>query len=314
MDLLQLQYFQTIARLENLTKASELLYVAQPNLSVSMKRLEEDLGVSLFERRRGRIRLTQTGKLFLSYVDRALEDLSRGVSEARAVEEKAGERVRVASVIIDLVGNLLDMFLPDNADVSFEHIHCHNDEVIGKIQRDEADFGFIFGDPQDDGMEYIEIDRCERVVQLAASHPLAGRGVVSLSELGGERFILNLARDDQALFDRLFRSRALQPGVFYRCDDNRVEVSMLIGGGVSIAPLSNFIKLTRDYPDQELACLRIREALPEARLGMVRPMGRHLSAASLQFYQMVSRFFRQEEAIRQGFLTTFPEPSASDNT
>ena len=40
MDLLQLQYFQTIAKLENMSKASEYLYVAQPTLSVSMTRLE----------------------------------------------------------------------------------------------------------------------------------------------------------------------------------------------------------------------------------------------------------------------------------
>jgi DNA-binding transcriptional LysR family regulator len=307
MDILQLQYFQTIARLENLTKASELLYIAQPNLSVSMKRLEEDLGIALFDRRKGRIRLTPTGKIFLSYVDRVLEDLNTGISEARAVEAKAVERVRVASVIIDLVGNLLDLFLPEHAEISFEHIHCHNDEVLEKIRRDEADFGFIFGDPQDDGMEYIEIDHCERVAQLAASHPLAGQGMISLSELNGQRLICNLARDDSALFDGLFRTGALQPGVFYRCDDNRVEVSMLNGGGVSIAPISNYIKLTREFPGQDLACLRIRERLPEARLGMVRPTGRHLSAASLQFYQMVSRFFRREDEIRRAYIQMLPE-------
>jgi len=307
MDILQLQYFQTVARLENLTKASELLYIAQPNLSVSMKRLEEDLGIALFERRKGRIRLTPAGKLFLSYVDRALEDLGSGISEARAMEEQAVERVRIASVIIDLVGNLLDLFLPENPDIAFEHVHCHNDEVLRKIQRDEADFGFVFDNPRDDSMEYIEIDRCERVVQLSASHPLAGRGIVSLSELKGQRFICNLARDDSMLLDSLSRSGALQPGIAYRCDDNRVEVSMITGGGISIAPLSNFIKLTRDYPGQNLACLRIREKLPEARLGMVRPMGRHLSAASLQFYHMVSRFFQREEEIRRAFTETLPE-------
>ncbi len=307
MDLLQLQYFQTIARLENLTKAAEQLYVAQPNLSVSMKRLEADLGVSLFERRRGRIRLTPTGKLFLAHVDQVLEDLDRGVSAARRMEEKSAERVRVASVIIDLMGNLLELFLPDNAGVAFEHIHCHNDEVLEKLRRDEADFGFVFGEPDDEGIEYIEIDRCERVVQLAASHPLAGRGVISLNELNGERLICNLARDDRTLLDGLFRARALHPGVFYRCDDNRVEVSMLSGGGISIAPLSNYIKLKREYPAQPLACLRIREPLPDARLGMVRPTGRHLSAASLQFYQMVSRFFERERQIRDAFLRTMPE-------
>lgn len=48
MDLLQLQYFRTIAQYENLTKAAQALFVSQPNLSTSLSRLEDDLGVKLF--------------------------------------------------------------------------------------------------------------------------------------------------------------------------------------------------------------------------------------------------------------------------
>lgn len=301
MDILQLQYFQTIARLENLTKASESLYVAQPNLSVSMKRLEEELDIALFDRKRGRIRLTPAGRLFLSHVDRMLNELEEGITETRALEEKSGERVRVASVIIDLMGNLLELFLPENPGISVEHIHCHNDEVLDRLLRNEADFGFVFGIPAADGLECIEIDRCERVVQLSGSHPLSARGEVSLSELNGQPFICNLARDDRTILDGLIQRRLFKPDVVYRCDDNRVELSMIAGGGLSIAPLSNFLKLCRDYPSQDLACLRIRESLPESILCMVRPMGRRLSAASLRFYEMVSLFFRSEHEIRQEF-------------
>lgn len=301
MDILQLQYFQTISRLENLTKAAEVLYVAQPNLSVSMKRLEADLGVALFERRKGKIRLTESGKLFQAYVDKMLEQLNEGISGARALEEKSAERVRVASVIVDLMGNLLERFLPENPGISFEHVHCHNDEVVGKIRRNEADFGFVFGDPRDESMEYIEIDRCERVVQLSADHPLAGRGLVSLSELSGQRFVCNLARDDESVLEQL-RGGVFRPDVFFRCDDNRVELSMLAGGAISIAPLSNYIKLAREYPGQNIAMLRLRESLPEVCLGMVRPAGRRLSAASLRFYQMVTAFFAQEREARLAFL------------
>lgn len=308
MDILQLQYFQTIARLENITKASELLYVAQPNLSVSMKRLEDELGVSLFQRRKGKISLTETGKLFLSYVDRILDEMNEGIAGARRLEEKAGERVRVASVIIDLMGNLLDGFLPANPGIAFEHIHCHNDEVTGRIRRNEADFGFVFGDPGDDSMEYMEIDRCQRVAQLSEKHPLAGRGEISLADLNGQKLVCNLARDDETVLEGLFRAGTLKPSVFFRCDDNRVEISMLTGGGgVSIVPVSHYIKLLREYPGQGLVCLRIREPLPEARLGMVRPAERRLSAASLQFYQLVSRFFLREYEIREKFLRSWPE-------
>ena len=80
MDLLQLQYFRTIAQYENLTKAAQALFVSQPNLSTSLSRLEEDLGVKLFERRRGKIALTSNGKLFLTYVERVLGELDNGIT------------------------------------------------------------------------------------------------------------------------------------------------------------------------------------------------------------------------------------------
>lgn len=307
MDILQLQYFQTIARLENISKASELLYVAQPNLSVSIKRLEEDLGVALFERRRGKIKLTPAGKLFLGYVDSILAQLDEGVSAARASQKQSNERVRVASSIVDLMGNLLNAYLPDHADVSFHQQNCRNREVAETVLRGEADFGFVFGAAARQGLEYIEIDACERVVQLSADHPLAGKGILSLSELNGQRLICNLARDDEELIRELSHGKLTDPNVFYTCDDNRAEIGMITkGGGVSIAPLSNYLKLVGGAPEADIRCLRIRETIPPARLGMIRRAGDHLSGAALQFYEMVYRFFLHEREIAQAFEATMP--------
>jgi len=307
MDILQLQYFQTIARLENISKASELLYVAQPNLSVSIKRLEEDLGVALFDRRRGKIKLTPAGKLFLGYVDGILEHLDEGVSAARESQRKSNDRVRVASIIVDLMGNLLDEYLPAHANVSYHQQNCRNSEVPEKVLRGEADFGFVFGAAPHQGLEYIEIDNCERIVQLDKNHPLAEKQVISLSELSGERLICNLARDDEDLINELSHTRLFHPNVFYTCDDNRVEVSMITkGGGLSIAPLSNYLKLANSFPHLDITYLRIREEIPLARLGMIRRSGDHLSGAALRFYEMVSKFFLHEKELALKFTESMP--------
>ena len=306
MDILQLQYFQTIARLENITKASEILYVAQPNLSTSIKRLEEDLGVSLFERRKGKIRLTDTGRLFLAYVDDVLGQLDEAVGQVRLSDRHAREKVRVASVIVDLIGHLLDDFLPEHPDVSFRQFNCRNSEVVGKIMNADADFGFVFGAPAQGGLEYIEMDRCERIVQLAKDHPLAGRGIISLKELAGQRLVLNLSRDDE-LLGELSRSLRFRPEAFYECDDKRVEISMITRGkGLSIAPLSNYLKLVNEDPELNMTCLRLREELPPARLGMLRKSGVHLSVAALQFYEIVHQFFQDEKELARRYAGTLP--------
>ena len=302
MDLLQLQYFRTIARLENITKASELLYVAQPNLSVSLRRLEDELGVALFDRRRGKIKLTETGRLFLDYVDGILDRLDEGIAAVRDAERRADEQVRIASTIADLMGSLLREYLPGHENVTFRQINCRNADVAGKVLNGEADFGFVFGACPLQGLEYIEVDSCERVVQLAKNHPLAERGTLSLAELSGQRFICNLSRDDADLLSELARTSLLLPGPLFECDDNRAEVSMtLFGNALSIAPLSNYLKLINGDPDLPLTFLRIKEPLPVCRLGMIRRTGDRLSPAALQFYELVDRFFQREREIAKAF-------------
>ena len=63
MEIQQFRYFLAAARYENLTKAAEDLHIAQPALSQSIKRLETELGVSLFDRKNHRIELNEQGKL-----------------------------------------------------------------------------------------------------------------------------------------------------------------------------------------------------------------------------------------------------------
>ena len=65
MDLLQLNYFRTVAHLEHMTHAADELVIAQPALSQTIARLENELGVPLFDRLGRRIRLNLFGKAFL---------------------------------------------------------------------------------------------------------------------------------------------------------------------------------------------------------------------------------------------------------
>ena len=79
MELSQLRYFIAVAKLGNMSKAAETLFVSQPNLSTSISRLEEEVGVPLFERRRGKIALNQNGELLLKSVEQAVSLLDAGV-------------------------------------------------------------------------------------------------------------------------------------------------------------------------------------------------------------------------------------------
>ena len=84
MEMTQLGHFVTTAKQESITKAAGMLNITQPTLSVSISRLEDELGVDLFDRTGNKIRLNDTGRVFLSYVEQALDLLRYGVEQACA--------------------------------------------------------------------------------------------------------------------------------------------------------------------------------------------------------------------------------------
>jgi DNA-binding transcriptional LysR family regulator len=97
MDLLQLHYFQTVARLEHVTRAAEELRVAQPALSKTIARLEAELGVPLFDRRGRRVALNAGGRAFLRHVHRVFREVEDGRQELADLAGLARGTVTVAA-------------------------------------------------------------------------------------------------------------------------------------------------------------------------------------------------------------------------
>lgn len=95
MELQQLHYFMITAKYEHITHAAEALHIAQPALSQSIKRLEEELGVPLFERKNRSIRLNEAGRLLEHRLTPLLSTLTHLPAELRAVQEAPGKTIRL---------------------------------------------------------------------------------------------------------------------------------------------------------------------------------------------------------------------------
>ena len=90
MRLDYLRYFEHLAHTLNYTRAAEELFIAQPTLSVAIKRMETELGIKLFQRSVGcsKIELTPAGSVFLEYASRVIKEYDEGMRLAR---ERQGE-------------------------------------------------------------------------------------------------------------------------------------------------------------------------------------------------------------------------------
>ena len=96
MDIDGIQTFLTIAELGGFTRAGRRLHRSQPAISRRLGLLEQELGAPLFERLRGRARLTEAGRAFLPHAEAALASIKDGQEAVRTLHTGVGATVSLA--------------------------------------------------------------------------------------------------------------------------------------------------------------------------------------------------------------------------
>ena len=139
MDLLQLRYFQVVARHQHVSRAAAELRIAQPALSRSIARLEAELGVALFDRRGRRVRLNRFGALFLARVQNALGELDQARQELRDAAGLARGTVAVAVETLRMITQLAAGFLADHPEVSLRLYQSPAPLMSAQLQAGEVD-------------------------------------------------------------------------------------------------------------------------------------------------------------------------------
>ncbi len=106
MELLQLQYFKEVARSEHLSKTAEKLNITQPSLSKTLKRLENELGVTLFQRSGRGLQLNPYGEVLLKYTDEIFNSLNNAKLELNEMQKFENQ-------IVELNMRSASMLLPE---------------------------------------------------------------------------------------------------------------------------------------------------------------------------------------------------------
>lgn len=190
MELLQLEYFQKVARLEHLTKASDALHVSQPSLSKTIARLEKDLGVPLFDRKNRQMKLNDYGHIFLKQVDIALAALEEGKRQIADQAELANSRVILASTDHKCDAELVSSFLTTFTKANLRIKHSATDEENVKLLLDEDIDFFISSLPiRGEGLEALSFHTEEIFLAVPLNHPMANRKSIHLKEASDESFI-----------------------------------------------------------------------------------------------------------------------------
>ena len=99
MELQQIRYFKALAETGNLTKTADRLHITPPTLSISISRLEEELGAQLFDRIKGRLYLNEMGKVFLESSSTILNVLDSSCNNVRNISLLGKKTLMVSTAV-----------------------------------------------------------------------------------------------------------------------------------------------------------------------------------------------------------------------
>lgn len=237
MDLQQLKYFQSAARLQHMTRAAEEQGVAQPSLSKSIRLLETEIGVKLFDRKGRGVRLSPYGRAFLRHVDAVFRSLEDGRRELEDMASLRQEGLVISAVALHWATGLFKAFSARRPEVQLCLFQRTPAEMFRQLARREVDLCLIT-DPRDESIEWIPLVSGDVWVMVPPGHRLQGRGTVALKELWGEPTILPRAGGPlRNVIDALYREAGMEPNVVCESDDVSAMRSLVLAGlGLRFVP------------------------------------------------------------------------------
>lgn len=187
----QVECFLAVARLGNVSRAAEEMFLTQPTLTARIKGLEEEVGDQLFVRTSRGMRLTEAGREFLPYAERvvgAFEEGKRVVAELR--EASGGRLVLGASPGVGTYAlpGLLERFVAAYPKVSVSVRTGHSEEILEMTLKEEVQLGLTraMSHPE---IESLPLYEDELVLVVDPGHRFTARGTAGLDEIGDEQLI-----------------------------------------------------------------------------------------------------------------------------
>jgi len=199
MTIQQCKYVLSIANTGSFNEAAKQLFTAQSTLSLSIKSLEQELGIKIFERSGNGVYLTDEGAEFVRYASQIVEH-DEFISERYSAGD-AGYRLYIATQHYDFIADIFAKMVSESGCDGFKYalreIKTH--DIIHEIEISRSDIGIIaIKDSEYDimkrylgkkGIEFTEILKASPHVFLSKSHPMAQSTVLSLSELKGYPYV-----------------------------------------------------------------------------------------------------------------------------
>jgi DNA-binding transcriptional LysR family regulator len=266
MLLAQVEGFVEIARQGNLSRAALALHVTQPALTARIHGLEAEVGAPLFTRGRRGMELTEAGRAFLPYAERALAALDDGSDLlADLGRGHVGELVLGAAPAVStyVLPGVLVRFVARFPRVRLVVRTGHSEEILDMAMRNDIQVGLV-RELRHPLIESVPLYDDEIVLVAQPGHPFGAVPAIGLRRITEDRLILfDRTSSYYDLTNALFRQAGVVPRGVMELDNIDAAKQMVYQGlGVAFLPRT---AVTRELADGRLTAVRIADAAPIRR-------------------------------------------------
>lgn len=261
-----LENFVHVARVGSVSRAAQELFISQPALTARLHALEAEVGNALFLRTRRGMRLTDAGKAFLPYAERALLAAEEGLRQVQETADRSSGSLIVgatpsvsATILPSALLRVRDAFPATRFGVRTGH----SEQIVDLVLRDEVHVGIV-RDLRHPDLDCAPLFDDELILVVTSAHQFAAHGQVEVRALAQEHLVLfDRTSSYQELTNSLFSGAGVTPRSIIELDNIDAARRMVQAGlGVAILPMSS---VADDLREGTLVRVAIAEGGPLLR-------------------------------------------------
>lgn len=295
MDLRRLRYFLATADELSFRRAANAIGVNQSAVSRQIAALEDELGVTLLERKSTGARLTEVGRVFVADARRIVADIDRARETVTAVAFGTEGRLRLAvceDATTPTFAAIIAAYRERYPAVTLDLFEIPSAMQSAALRRREIDAGLLLPPVRGDGVQLDELWREKWLVAAPSGHRFAAMETVSVCDLEGEDFITGHAEFGpgcHAQSQAMFVAAGIQPRIIAHAF-RRLTMAMLVqsGAGITLVPgtfasasINGIVTRTLSVDEHRM---RVAAAYPKGDLqGIVAQFLRVASATTASF-------------------------------
>ncbi|MFZ2294111.1 MAG: LysR substrate-binding domain-containing protein [Polaromonas sp.] len=298
MDLRRIRHFVVLAETLNFRRAAERLHMAQPPLSVSIQKLEAELGTKLFARESSGVQLTPSGCAVLMEARKLLFHGSQLIETARSALDGTGGTLQVGfvgSATYGMLQKLLPLFRAEYPGVELILREATSVSIIQQLEDRALDIGLVRVPLlQSCGAKLLQLEPDMFMAALPRGSALAGKGPLHLAEMAGESFIMYASTHAAGLHSAALLA-CQQAGFIPKVSQQAIQVQTVLalvesGLGVALVP-----SVMQRYISDKIVYRPLLDVPPAASIGLALAyMAETESPSAARFRKLAAREFELE--------------------